>query len=198
MAFWEGGPRLRLGIVLPRAGRRAVALSLLSAVACFMAGAATVTGVPAALADWVGVRSEPAAAISAPPALVVPTAPDQWFRPDGRNQGTEEPANFLAALALHENPELAITGPMGRTFGDELSDHHITRTDSWALDLAVPGVSVPTAATETAAARIASALGEPGWSGGNLVKIVDGYRFQLLWRVAGHFDHVHIGVRRTG
>ncbi len=190
---------MRLGVTLPRAGRRAVALSLLSAIACFVAGAATVTGVPAALAGWVGVSSEPAAAISASPAaLVVPTAPDQWFRPDGRNLGTEEPARFLAALALHENPELAITGPMGRTFGDALSDHHVSRTDSWALDLAVPGVSVPTAATETAAARISSALGEPGWSGGNLVKVVAGYRFQLLWRVAGHFDHVHIGVRRTG
>ncbi len=23
------------------------------------------------------------------------------------------------------------------------------------------------------------------------------YRVQLLWRVAGHFDHVHIGIRRA-
>lgn len=175
-------------------------LSLLSAGACFMAGAATVTGVPASLAEWVGVSPEPAAAISVTPAplpFVIPTGPDQWFRPDGRNRGTEEPATFLAALALHDNPRLAITGPMGRSFGSPESDHHATRTDSWALDLAVPGVSVPTAATETAAARIASALGEPDWTGGNLVKVVDGYRFQLLWKVAGHFDHVHIGVRKV-
>lgn len=183
---------------LPRAGRRAVGLALMSSVGFFVAGAATVTNVPAALAEWAGARPEARADLSSvpQPLFVVPTSPEQWFTPAGRNQGTEEPATFLAALALHDSPALAITDRWGRTVGDEKSDHHVSRTDSWAVDLAVRGVSVPTQATETAAARIASALGRPGWTGGNLVVHVDGYRFQLLWRVAGHFDHVHIGVRR--
>ncbi|MFP5319242.1 MAG: hypothetical protein ACLGI2_13250 [Acidimicrobiia bacterium] len=170
----------------------------MSATAFFVAGAATVTNVPAALAEWVGVRPEARADVAAlpQPLFVVPTSPEQWFQPAGRNQGTEEPATFLAALALHDNPALAITDRWGRTVGDTKSDHHVSRTDSWAVDLAVRGVSVPTQATETAAVRIASALGHPGWTGGNLVVHVDGYRFQLLWKVAGHFDHVHIGVRR--
>jgi len=190
-----------LGIVLPRAGRRAVVLLLISASGCFVAGAATVTDVPAALAEWVGASRPARADISSvPPPLpfVVPTAPDQWFTAAGRNQGTEEPATFLAALALHDNPALAITDRWGRTYGEERSDHHITRTDSWAIDLAVPGLSYATQATGTAAARIASALGHRGWTGGNLVVHVNGYRFQLLWKVAGHFDHVHIGVRKGG
>ena len=158
----------------------------------------TVTAMPAALADWAGVNREAAAEISAPaPVFVVPTEVGQWFNPSGRNQGTEEPATFLAALALHENPDLHITSGWGRAWGDLNSDHHATRSDSWAVDLAVPGVSYATAATELAAQRIASALGEPGWPGGNLVKQANGYRFQLLWRVFGHFDHVHIGVRKV-
>jgi hypothetical protein len=28
--------------------------------------------------------------------------------------------------------------------------------------------------------------------------VVSGYRFQILWKVAGHFDHVHVGVRKVG
>jgi len=71
------------------------------------------------------------------------------------------------------------------------------RTDSWATDLAVRGIQVPTAMTDTAARRIAAALGQPNWAGGDLTRTVNGYRFQLLWRVPGHFNHVHLGVRKV-
>lgn len=191
---------MRLGTALPRACRRALTLLAMAAAACFMAGASTVTAVPAAMAEWIGVRPARAdiSSVPAPLPFVVPTSPEQWFTAAGRNQGTEEPATFLAALGLHDNHALAITGGWGRTFGAPTSDHHVSRTDSWAYDLAVPGVLVPTAATETAAARIASALGHPGWTSGNLITHFEGYRFQLLWRVGGHFDHVHIGVRKVG
>ncbi len=131
-----------------------------------------------------------------PPPLVVPTSPDQWFAPSGRNAGTEGLAAFLAQLAIRDNAPLYNSEPTPRSSGSNLSDHHVSRTDSWAADLAVRGIQAPTPATETAARRIANALGRPGSTGGDLTVTHCGYRFQVLWKVAGHFNHVHVGVRK--
>lgn len=128
----------------------------------------------------------------------VPDRPEQWFQPSGRNSGTEGVVEFLAQLALHENAPLYRSDGWGRTTGPATSDHHSSQSDSWACDLAVLGVNAPSPATATAAQRIGSALGEPGWSGGNLTRTVGAYRVQVLWQVADHFDHVHIGVRKMG
>jgi hypothetical protein len=136
-----------------------------------------------------------AAAVEAK-ALVLPDRPEQWFSPGGANGGTEGPARFLAAIALHQNPPLYVSEQWGRTTGGANSDHHVSRNDSWAADLAVRGIQVPTPATELAAKRVAAALGEPNWQGGDLQKTINGYRFQVLWKVAGHFNHVHVGVRK--
>ena len=139
-----------------------------------------------------------APATIAPPAFVLPTSPAQWFRPDGRNHGTEALAKYLAAVALHENQPLYLSDTWGRTTGNGQSDHHASRTDSWAVDVAVLGIQSPTPATELAATRIAAALGVPNWTGGDLTKTVNGYRFQVLWKVPGHYNHVHVGVRKVG
>ncbi len=122
--------------------------------------------------------------------------PADWFRPAGRNEGTEGLASALATLALADNHPLYVSDGWGRTGPGVHSDHHLLATNSWAFDLAVRGVEEPTATTDLAARRIAVALGHPDWGGGDLKVTVGGYRFQLLWRVAGHFNHVHIGVRR--
>ena len=137
----------------------------------------------------------------ADPALV-PGAravdPADWFRPAGRNQGAEGLASALATLALAGNQPLYVSDGWGRTGPVLESDHHVLSTNSWAFDLAVLGVGEPVAQTDLAARRIAAALGHPDWAGGDLRTTRGGYRFQLLWRVAGHADHVHIGVRREG
>jgi hypothetical protein len=135
-------------------------------------------------------------AIAGAKPLVLPDRPEQWFSPSGKNGGTEGLARFLAAIALHENPRLYVSEQWGRTTGGEQSDHHISRSDSWAADLAVRGIQVPTPATELAAKRVAAALGEANWQGGDLQRTVNGYRIQVLWKVAGHFNHVHVGVRK--
>lgn len=143
----------------------------------------------------------PAAAptpLPAPPApFVYPTRPEQWFQPSGRNAGTEGLARFLAAVALRDNAPLYISEQWGRTTGGAQSDHSIARTDSWAADLAVRGIQVPTPATEAAAKRVAAALGVPDWGGGDLTTTINGYRFQVLWKVPDHFNHVHVGVRKV-
>ncbi|MDQ3640221.1 MAG: hypothetical protein M3450_01815 [Actinomycetota bacterium] len=155
--------------------------------------------------DFVSARAvavpllqSPAPAVTpvlAPPPLMVPTGPSQWFLPSGRNQGTEGLAMFLANLALRDNAPLYVSETTRATGGSN-SDHHVSRTDSWAVDVAVRGIQRPTAATRTAAARIGSALGEPNWTGGDLTRTINGYRFQVLWLVSGHFNHVHVGVRK--
>lgn len=138
----------------------------------------------------------PVAPAAAAP-FVVPSSPDQWFQPAGKNHGTEGLAMFLAGLALRDNAPLYISDTT-RTTGPTTSDHHISRTDSWAVDVAVRGIQQPTPATYEAARRISTALGVPGWPGGDLTKIVNGYRIQVLWLVAGHYNHVHVGVRKVG
>ena len=179
-----------------RGGRSAVAVLLVIASLSFAAAYASTP--KTAVADvWVE-RVAGDVPDATPVQFAVPESPDQWFRPSGRNGGTEGVATFLAELALHENTPLYVSSGWGRDTGSDRSDHHVSRTDSWACDLAVRGISHPTPATRTAAARIAAALGEPDWEGGTLTKHVAGYRIQVLWLVAGHFDHVHVGVRKVG
>lgn len=150
------------------------------------------------------VASAEAAAVVAAPAVadvapfVLPNRPEQWFQPSGRNAGTEGLARFLAAIALRDNAPLYVSEQWGRTTGAGQSDHHVSRSDAWAADLAVRGIQAPTPATEMAARRVAAALGVPDWGGGDLTRTINGYRFQVLWKVAGHFNHVHIGVRKVG
>lgn len=131
------------------------------------------------------------------PPFVVPAGTERWFEPAGRNQGTEGPAMFLAALALKDNPPLYISETHGRMTGGAQSDHHISRTDSWAVDVAVRGIQAPTPQTHLAARRIAIALGVSDWAGGDMTRTVGNYRIQVLWLVAGHYNHVHVGVRRV-
>ncbi len=134
----------------------------------------------------------PAAAAPAPPA-----GPFAWFAPGGRNQGTESLAMALATIALQDNAPLYRSDTWGRTSGSAKSDHYVGNTDAWAVDLAVRGIQRPTPQTEEAARRVAVALGRPDWTGGDLQKTIDGYRFQVLWKVSGHFNHVHVGVKKV-
>jgi hypothetical protein len=98
---------------------------------------------------------------------------------------------------MADNKPLYLSDTWGRTTGSTDSDHSAARTDSWACDVAVAGIQVPTPQTELAARRVGAALGEPNYTGGDLTKTISGYRFQILWRVADHFNHVHIGVRKV-
>ena len=152
---------------------------------------------------------EPLPVVAPPPVepVVVTTVPapvvweptiEEWFRPSGRNGGTEGLVGALARLALRDNPPLYLSDTWGRVAGSATSDHHVSQSSSWAGDLAVRGIQQPTPATETAARRIGAALGEPDWTGGDLTRTIDGYRFQVLWKVAGHYNHVHVGVRKVG
>lgn len=125
------------------------------------------------------------------------SGPLAWFAPAGRNEGAENLAMTLARLALQDNEPLYLSSSWGRRSGPAKSDHHVGNTDAWAVDLAVAGIQRPTPQTEEAARRVAAALGRPDWKGGDLKVTIQGYRFQVLWRVSGHFNHVHVGVKKV-
>ena len=138
-----------------------------------------------------------APAAPAPPPLVVPTDPAEWFNPRGANAGTEGIVSDLAKLGIANNSPLYVNECWGRTWGATTSDHYVGQTKSWACDISIAGVQVPTPQADEAARRIASALGVQGWKGGDLVKTINGYRIQVLWRVADHYNHVHVGARKV-
>jgi flagellar hook-length control protein FliK len=77
------------------------------------------------------------------------------------------------------------------------SDHHVSQKQAFALDFPATG------ARGTALAQaISKAYGFPEQALGTYHKhnfqFEDNtYRMQVLWEVKGHYDHVHVGVRRV-
>lgn len=77
-----------------------------------------------------------------------------------------------------------------------VSDHWIGSRTSYAVDLA----TTPATGGDAAYARVLAALGtnpmqHPAGRWHNIVR--GGYRYQIGWRTAGHFDHIHVGVKRA-
>ena len=83
----------------------------------------------------------------------------------------------------------------GPTTSGGRSDHQGPRHYAWAADL--PAGSLLEG--DRLAGAIADHLGLREWPGEGIHDAVARrYRYQLIWRAAGHFDHVHIGIRREG
>lgn len=81
------------------------------------------------------------------------------------------------------------------TIANPGSDHSVLARTAFAEDYG-------TYQGENLAHAIAKALGISGYTTGNynghlIVRHGVTYRVQILWAVAGHFDHVHVGVRRS-
>ena len=79
--------------------------------------------------------------------------------------------------------------------GDAMSWHYIGCTICYAWDIA-------TFNGEPIARALAEALGIHNWQPGSYAVhtiVVGGvtYYVQILWAVSGHFDHVHIGIKRA-
>lgn len=79
------------------------------------------------------------------------------------------------------------------------SDHWVGSRLSYAVDLdsATCTMAYPGGDADRTAKAIAATLGMPTHTG--IVTVIHGaYRFQLIWQAAGHYDHIHIGVKRIG
>jgi hypothetical protein len=88
----------------------------------------------------------------------------------------------------------AATDPL--TIANPSSDHSILSTESYAADLG-------TYEGSALAYAIAHALGISGYTTGTyashyITRAGKTFRVQILWAVEGHFDHVHVGIRREG
>ncbi len=84
------------------------------------------------------------------------------------------------------------------TADGNISDHWVGNRDTYAVDF---GSGSGNAVSDDDARALARKLGISGaWSPGSYTRhevTIDGreYSVQLLWRVPGHFDHIHIGIR---
>jgi hypothetical protein len=80
------------------------------------------------------------------------------------------------------------------TLGNPSSDHYTGNVTAYAVDLG-------TFSGATCAHAIAQALGISGYSTGNyngytIYRCDHAFRVQILWAVSGHYNHIHVGVRR--
>lgn len=79
------------------------------------------------------------------------------------------------------------------TANGNVSDHYQGNDVSYAVDL---GCSV--ADGDKILAELMKWVGFPQYKGGNWFNfVIDGYRYQVGWRVPNHFDHIHIGVEKV-
>ena len=81
------------------------------------------------------------------------------------------------------------------TIANPSSDHSALATTAYAVDLG-------TTSGSALAYAIAHALGISNYSTGNYVghyiqRNGQAFRVQILWAVSGHYDHVHVGIRRS-
>lgn len=116
----------------------------------------------------------------------------------GGSEGVADVAKSLARSMgipiTSTKRNLADTRRVGSSTG---SDHYTGNTNAYAADFGVSG-----SRGDDLARRIADAYGIPRSNLGTFNRhtiTVDGQRFsvQLLWRVSGHYDHVHLGIRRA-
>jgi len=116
----------------------------------------------------------------------------------GGSQGVADAAKGIARSmgipVTSEKRNYADTIRVGSNTG---SDHYTGNTNAYAVDFGVAG-----SRGDELARSIADRYGIPRSSIGTFNRhtvTIDGQRYslQLLWRVSGHYDHVHLGIRRA-
>jgi peptidoglycan hydrolase-like protein with peptidoglycan-binding domain len=117
-----------------------------------------------------------------------------WGGSEGVADRAKSIARSMGIPITSTKRDLATTRRVGSNTG---SDHYTGNRNAYAVDFGVRG-----SRGDDLARRLADAYGIPRSSIGTYNRHtinVDGQRFsvQLLWRVSGHYDHVHIGIRRA-
>jgi peptidoglycan hydrolase-like protein with peptidoglycan-binding domain len=127
--------------------------------------------------------------------------PSSGIRAGGGWGGSEGVADAAKAIARERGisvtslkRDLAATRRVRST---TQSDHYIGNKAAYAVDFGVTG-----SRGDALARAIAKKYGIPEGNIGTFNRhtiTVDGqqYRLQLLWKVKGHYDHVHLGIRRA-
>jgi hypothetical protein len=120
---------------------------------------------------------------------------DEMVLPIGRKWG----AHTSAGLKLTSDNVAAANAVHGPTSRGTQSDHQGPPNQAWAVDMGV-GTSQPTPALDGLADELARVFGfhvhhSHVYNFGTDDVTKDGLRYQLGFRVEGHFNHVHFGVK---
>lgn len=119
--------------------------------------------------DWGG---------SMPRALWFARVADDWAESKGKNRGLTTSQKRSRVLTASGN----------------MSDHFKGNENAYAVDISASG-----AEGDALLAYIMARFGHPEYKGGSWFNInKNGYRYQIGWRVKNHFDHIHVGVKKTG
>ena len=122
--------------------------------------------------DWGG---------SMPRALWFARVADDWAKANG--------------LVNEKRPTIVSSQKRSRvkTASGSVSDHYAGNSDAYAVDLAVSGSN-----GDALLAHIMEKFGHPEYKGGSWFNTtIKGYRYQIGWNVANHYDHIHVGVKRV-
>ena len=117
-----------------------------------------------------------------------------WGGSEGVADAAKAIAKQMGIPVTSQKRNLADTQRVGSTTG---SDHYTGNTRAFATDFGVAG-----AKGDQLARAIAKKYGIPEGNIGTYNRHtinVDGqkYSLQLLWKVKGHYDHVHLGIQRA-
>jgi hypothetical protein len=85
-----------------------------------------------------------------------------------------------------------------KTASGNVSDHWVENLNTYAVDLATGPKSPENLENgDKLLAHIMDFLDRPDYVGGSWLDLnKDGYRYQIGWKVADHFDHIHVGVKK--
>lgn len=164
-------------------------------------GAKTRDEVDAQFADagrMISIPGTPARASIPGATASVPGSPIA-LSPGGGWAGSHALAQTLASIGQKNGLSIASEKRARQlTASGNNSDHWVGSKSAYAYDLS-NGAKTPQ--EDATAMAIATALGAAGqWVRMGRQGILNinkgGYRYQMLWRTGGHFDHVHIGVRK--
>ena len=111
------------------------------------------------------------------------------------------------AIAKMIKDEFGVSPPYSQkrnkkmTANKNVSDHWVKKLNSYAIDLptgdVIPG-STKDKKGDKMFKSIVTYLGKPDMASGRWINInIEGYRYQIGWRVSDHYDHIHVGVKKN-
>lgn len=116
---------------------------------------------------------------------------------DGSMPKALEVAKIASSCSGRSNPLSSQKRSRVKTASGNISDHYEGNESAYAIDIPASGKSGD---------KLLDCIMK-NWNGGSnsdykggswLNVNVGGYRYQFGWRVAGHYDHIHVGVKKVG
>ena len=146
---------------------------------------------------WSVLLNAPSASPPAPPTSGG-TGAIRYGKGWGGSEGVADAAKAIAASmgipVTSQKRNLEDTIRVGSSTG---SDHYTGNTNAYAVDFGVAGTRGDELA-RAIATKYGIAHSVIGTYTRTTIQVADRrYSLQLLWKVSGHYDHVHLGIRRA-